>query len=181
MSGAICCWWMSNVPFSPPEWRKDNYSRTSGSIFGLLGCWGRWLLIFPAALGHAQQPPSIPQNLPGNAQLVVSLLLHLLTCILSWFLHSRGFPVARMLWLRSHVQREWTHRHTDPPLLPLLFTAPHIGSPQLWGKNGHCKIKNGFPSSAELGAWKWKYPPRLTATPSFKATLPHADALLFLD
>lgn len=172
MSGAICCWWMSNVPFSPPEWRKDNYSRTSGSIFGLPGCWGRCLLIFPAALGHAQQPPSIPQNLPGNAQLVVSLLLHLLICISPWFSYSRGFPVARMLWLRSHMQRDGhKDKHRSSPSTSAL-PGPGSNSSSDWGKNGHCKIKNGFQSSAELGAWKLKYTTRLAASPSFTATLP---------
>lgn len=160
MSGAICCWWMSNVPFSPPEWRKDNYSRTSGSIFGLLGCWGRWLLIFPAALGHAQQPPSIPQNLPGNAQLVVSLLLHLLICVLSWFPYPCGFPVARTLPLSSRVQRDG---HTDTHSSSSSATAlPGPGSnsssdsPQLWAKNGHRKIKNGFAELCWIGSMEIK-------------------------
>lgn len=134
------------------------------------------MLIFPAALGHAQQPPSIPQNLPGNAQLVVSLLLHLLICILSWFPYPRGFPVARMLLLIERAEG-WTHGHAQILLFChcssrawlkqlLRFPSP-VGK-----KMGIAKLKMGLQSSAELGAWKLKPTPRIAAIPSFKATLP---------
>lgn len=136
MSGAICCWWMSNVAFSPLEWRKDNYSRTSGSILGLPGCWGRCLLIFPEALGHAQQPPSIPQNLPANAQLVVSpsprINLH--------FVLVSHLPLL-FLWLRCRGMDTQTLTDLPPPPLPLAQAAPSWSCRE---KMGIAKLKMDF-------------------------------------
>lgn len=72
------------------------------------GCW-----FFPAALGHAQRRlpihPTKPQP-PQNAQLVVSLLLHLLICIPDEFSSFMRLPgpvlAAMMLLLRPQRQED---------------------------------------------------------------------------
>lgn len=89
------------------------------------------MLIFPAALGHAQQPPSIPQNLPGNAQLVVSpspfIDLHfVLLPILPWF--SCGKDAL------AEVRGMDTQTLTDPPPLPLLSQGLAQAAPQIGKK-----------------------------------------------